>query len=290
VTEDDEDAEDDEGEAMNVAVCIKQVPDPDLPPAHFRIDEAARRVVPPAGVAPVMNGYDANALEAALRLKEQHGGTVTALTLGPAAARDTLKRAIAMGADAAVHVEDPALDDADGWVTAAALARALHRLGTADGGLDLILCGRQASDTDAGQVGLGIAELLHLPALSPVQQIEVAGDGRLRVQRLAEDGVQVVEVRLPALLAVSSEIGEPRYPPLRGIMAAGRAQIPAWTAADLPPLPGGGDGDWPPLRRKLRLGRLYQETREATCELVTGDTPADAGRALADKLHEAKLI
>jgi electron transfer flavoprotein beta subunit len=123
-----------------------------------------------------------------------------------------------------------------------------------------------------------------------VQQIEVAGDGLLRVERLAEDGIQVLEVRLPAVLAVSSEIGEPRYPPLRGIMAAGRAQIPAWTAADLPPLPGGGDGEWPPLRRRLRLTRLYQETREATCELVTGETPADAGRALADKLHEAKLI
>jgi electron transfer flavoprotein beta subunit len=291
---------------MNTVVCIKQVPDPDVPPAHFRIDEGARRVVPPAGVAPVMNGYDANALEAALRLKEQHGGTVTALTLGPAASRDTLKRAIAMGADGAIQIDDPALWDGDAWVTAAALARALHKLRqTAQ--VDLVLCGRQASDTDAGQVGLGIAELLGLPALSPVQRIEVAGEGLLRVQRLAEDGVQVVEVRLPALLAVSSEIGEPRYPPLRGIMAAGRAQIPTWDAGDLPPLPGGpgdstpsqtasgrgpqgGAGDWPPLRPKLGLRRLYQESREAACELITGETPAEAGRALADRLREAKLI
>src|SRR5918911_524701 len=104
---------------MNIVVCIKQVPDPDIPPSHFKIDEAARKVVPPPGVAPVMNGYDANALEAALKLKEQHGGTVTALTLGPASSRDTLKRAIAMGADGAVQIDDPALTGGDSWVTAA---------------------------------------------------------------------------------------------------------------------------------------------------------------------------
>src|SRR5262245_17499732 len=132
---------------MNILVCIKQVPDPDVPPSHFKIDEAARKVMPPPGVAPVMNGYDANALEAALRLKEQHAGTVTALTLGPDTSREALKRAIAMGADGAVQVDDPALNDGDAWLTAAALARAVHRLRETTN-LDLILCGRQASDTD----------------------------------------------------------------------------------------------------------------------------------------------
>src|ERR687884_699868 len=104
---------------MDIAVTVKQVPDPDIPPSHFKIDEAAGKVVPPAGVTPVMNGYDANALEAALRLKEQHGGTVTVLTLGPASTRDTLKRAIAMGADGAIQIDDPALTGGDSWVTAA---------------------------------------------------------------------------------------------------------------------------------------------------------------------------
>src|ERR1043165_7725556 len=108
---------------MDIVVTVKQVPDPDIPPTHFKVDEAAKKVVPPAGVAPVMNGYDANALEAALRLKEQHGGSVTALSLGSAVVRETLKRAIAMGADRAVQVEDPTLDDGDSWLTAAAVAR-----------------------------------------------------------------------------------------------------------------------------------------------------------------------
>lgn len=262
---------------MKIIVTVKQVPDPDIPPTHFKIDEGARKVVPPAGVAPVMNGYDANALEAALRLKEKHGGSVTVLTVGGAEARDTLKRAIAMGADGAVHVNDPALADADSAVTASVLAAAIRKIGE----FDLILSGRQASDTDAGQVPLGVAEMLGLPSVAPVVSIEPAGDG-LRVHRMVEDGYQVVEVGLPALVAVSSEIGEPRYPPLRGIMAAGRAQIPVWTAADLGVDVGGA--------RRSMLRRLYVEQREAKVDLIEADTPEEAGVALANRLREAKLI
>src|SRR3954451_11241015 len=113
---------------MDIVVTVKQVPDPDIPPTHFKVDEAAKKVIPPAGVAPVMNGYDANALEAALRLKEQLGGKVTVVSLGPDSAKDTLKRAIAMGADAAIHVNDPALNGAEGAVTARALAEAIKKL------------------------------------------------------------------------------------------------------------------------------------------------------------------
>jgi electron transfer flavoprotein beta subunit len=266
---------------MKIIVTVKQVPDPDIPPSHFKVDEAANKVVPPPGVAPVMNGYDANALEAALKLKEKHGGTVTVVTLGAQEARDTLKRALAMGADSAVLLDDPALRDGDSFMTATALAKAIEKVGE----YDLILCGRQASDTDAGQVALGIAELLGLPTVSPVIAIEVS-DGGLRVNRAAEDGHQVVEVPLPALLAVSSEIGEPRYPPLRGIMMAGRTQIPVWTAADL----GLDENQVGPSARKTTLKRLYVETRESQVELVEADTPAEAGAALAQKLRDAKLV
>ena len=263
---------------MNIIVTVKQVPDPYIPPSHFKVDEAANGVVPPSGVAPVMNGYDANALEAALRLKEKHGGKVTVLTLGSSEARDTLKRAIAMGADGAVLVDDPALRDGDSFTTATALARAVEKVGE----YDLILSGRQASDTDAGQVPLGLAELLGVPVVSPVIAIEQHGGGVL-VHRMVEDGYQVLDVPLPAVVAVSSEIGEPRYPPLRGIMAAGRAQIPVWTAADL-------GLDAASLGRRSTLRRLYVEQREAQVELIEADSPAAAGVALADKLREAKLI
>jgi len=262
---------------MNIIVTVKQVPDPDVPPSHFKVDEAAKKVVPPAGVAPIMNGYDGNALEAALRLKEKHGGKVTVVTLGGAEARDVLKRALAMGADSAILIDDPALRDGDSNVTAQALAAAIRKIGD----FDLILAGRQASDTDAGQVHLGIAELLDLPSVMPAIAIEADGT-TLRVNRMGEDGYQVIEVTLPALVVVSSEIGEPRYPPLRGIMAAGRAQIPVWKAADL-----GLDGS---LRPRATLKRLFVEQREARVELIEADTPEEAGVALADKLREAKLI
>lgn len=266
---------------MNIIVTIKQVPDPDIPPNHFKIDEAAKRVIPPAGVAPVMNGYDANALEAALRLKEKHGGSVSVVSLGTTTARDTLKRAIAMGADRAFLIEDPLLADTDSFTSALTLSRAIQKIGE----YDLILCGRQASDTDAGQVALGIAELLDLPSSIPVSGVEVK-DGSVRVERIVEDGHEVLEMPLPALLAVSSEIGEPRYPPLRGIMAAGRAEIPVWTAADL----GLSESEVGPPGRKLTLRRLFVEARESQCELIEADSPAEAGIKLADKLREAKLI
>lgn len=262
---------------MDIVVTIKQVPDPDIPPTHFKVDEVARKVIPPAGVAPVMNGYDAHALEAALRLKEQLGGKVTAVTLGGESARDTLKRAIAMGADGAVHINDPSLNDADSTTTARALAAAIKKIGQ----FDLVLSGRQASDTDGGQVHLGIAQHLGIPAVSPVQKIEDASADSLTAERIVEDGYQRLKIRLPALLGVSSEMNEPRYPPLKGIMAAGRAQIPVWTVADL-----GLDAISP----GLQLRRLYVETREARVELIEADSLAEAGTKLADKLREARLV
>ena len=198
------------------------------------------------------------------------------VSLGGDSARDTLKRAIAMGADAAVHVNDPTLNEADSTTTARALAAAIKKLGH----FDVVLSGRQASDTDGGQVHLGIAAELGLPAVSPIQKIEDAAAESVSVERIVEDGYQRLKVRLPALLGVSSEMNEPRYPPLKGIMAAGRAQIPVWTAADL-----GLDGVAP----RVNLRRLYVETREAKVELIEAESLSEAGTKLADKLREARL-
>jgi len=264
---------------MDIVVTVKQVPDPDIPPTHFKVDEAARKVIPPAGVSPVMNGYDAHALEAALRLREQLGGKVTVISLGPDSARDTLKRAIAMGADAAIHINDPALNDADSTTTALALANAIKKLDH----VDLVLSGRQASDTDGGQVHLGVASHLGYPAVSPVQKIDdpTPPFDSVIAERIVEDGYQRLRLRLPALIGVSSEINEPRYPPLKGIMAAGRAQIPVWSAADL-----GMAG----TTGKVQLRRLYVETREASVELIEADSLGEAGTKLADKLREARLV
>jgi electron transfer flavoprotein beta subunit len=260
---------------MKIVVTVKQVPDPNTPPNLLTIDDAAKRVRPPAGILPLMNGYDANALEEAVRLKEQRGAKVVTVSVGDDGARDALRRSIAMGANEAVHVEDA--PDLDSSSTAEVLAAAIQRLGP----FDLVLCGRQASDTDGGQALFGLAELLGLPAVSPIKKIVAVEERALVVERITEDGTQKVRVGLPALLGVSSEVNQPRYPAMKGVLIAKRAQIPTWRRAEI----GLGQGE-----RRLEVRRLYVETPEATTELIAGDSPAAIGTRLAERLREAGLI
>jgi electron transfer flavoprotein beta subunit len=184
---------------MNIVVTVKQVTDPNIPPADIQLDAEAKRIVSPFGVPPVINGYDANALEAALELREKLGGKVTALGLGDDRSRDALKRAIGMGADNAVLLNDPGWSNADSAGIGRALAAAVRKIGNAD----LILCGRQASDTDGGQVLHWLAEALGLPCVSPVAKIEEADKRTLVVHRLSDEGYHRLRVTLPALLGIS---------------------------------------------------------------------------------------
>jgi electron transfer flavoprotein beta subunit len=262
---------------VNIVVTVKQVVDPNLPPSYIDLDPTGKRIVSPFGVTPVMNGYDANALEAAIQLKEAHGGRITAVCLGDDTSRNTLKRALAMGADAAVLLNDPAWLNLDSAGTAHVLAAAIRKRGA----FDLILCGRQASDTDGGQVLYWLGEALGVPALGPVSKIEAVEAESLVVQRLSEDGFQRVRVGLPALLAISSEINEPRMPSLKGTMAAGRALISGWKASDLP---------LEPIERRVELRRLELQVRTTRAQLIEGETPHAKGIALADKLHAEGLI
>jgi electron transfer flavoprotein beta subunit len=261
---------------VEIVVTIKHVPDPNIPPASMWIDESGRQVVVPQGIPPVMNGYDANALEAALRLREQHGGNVSVVSFGDDGARDTLRRAIAMGADSAMLVTDASWAEFDSAQTARVLAAAIQRLGA----IELILCGRQASDTDAGQTHFRLAQALGLPAVSPVRQIEQFAGGSAVLMRITEDGGQRVRVTLPALFGVSSESYEPRYPSLKGILAANRAQIPVTPLVDL-----GID-----VARLVELRRVYLESRSSNVELIEGEDGTEIGIRLADRLREAGVI
>ena len=261
---------------MNIVVTVKQVIDPNLPPSYIDLDPGGKRIVSPYGVPPVMNGYDANALEAALKLKEQRGGKITAVCLGDDTSRATLKRALAMGADAAVLLNDPDWLELDSAGTGEVIAAAIRKIGACD----LVLCGRQASDTDGGQVLYWIAERLGLTAVCPVSKIESVDDGSLTVHRLIEDGYQRVRVKTPALLGISSEINEPRMPSLKGTMAAGRILISGWKAADL---------EVPAVEPRVELRRLEVQVRTTRAQLIDGEAGA-AGTALADKLHEEGLI
>jgi len=266
---------------MNMIVCVKQVIDPEAPPASFKIDAAANAVVPPAGVPPVISPFDEQAVEAALRIKDAQGGKITAISLGTGLLRDVVKKPLSMGADELVLLEDAAFSGGDSWATAAALAAAIKKVGE----FDIIFCGRQAADWDGGQVGSGIAEILGLPSVTLAKKVEVS-DGKATVQRVIPDGYEVVEVGLPCLITVSNELGEPRYATIKGIMAAKRKEPVVWTPADLglDASQIGGAG------RRTKMLRLFQPVREGTCEIVEGEDEADAGANLAARLSEAKLL
>ncbi|MDP2729482.1 MAG: electron transfer flavoprotein subunit beta/FixA family protein [Dehalococcoidales bacterium] len=266
---------------MNVIVCCKQVLDPEAPPASFKIDAASNKVVPPQSVPPVISPFDENAVEAALKIKDAQGGKITALSLGVNLLRDVVKKPLSMGADELILLEDEAFADGDSWSTAYALAMAIKKIGD----YDLIFCGRQAADWDGGQVGSGIAELLGLPSVTLAKKIEIT-DGKAKVERVTPDGYDVIEVSLPALITVSNELGQARYPTIKGIMAAKRKEPVVWKPADIGVEPSqlGAAG------RHTKLLKLFQPVREGKCQMIEGESLEEAGANLALKLREAKVL
>lgn len=262
-------------------VLCKQVLDPEAPPATFKIDPSTNAVVPPQGVPPVISPFDEQAVEAALRVKDAKGGKITVIALGTGLLRDVVKKPLSMGADELVLLEDPAFADGDSWSTAYALAMAIKKIGK----FDLIFCGRQAADWDAGQVGSGVAEILGLPSVTVARKVE-AMDGMARVERVAADGYEVVEVSLPALITVSNELGAARYPTIKGIMSAKRKEPIIWKPDDL----GVDASSVGAAGRRTKLVRLFQPVKESKCEIVGGDTPEEAAAKLALILREAKAL
>ncbi len=266
---------------MNMIVCAKQVIDPEAPPASFKIDPTSNKVVPPSGVSPVISPFDENAVEAALRIKDAQGGTITVISLGTNLLRDVVKKPLSMGADELILLEDEAFTEGDSWSTAYALAMAIKKIGD----YDLIFCGRQAADWDAGQVGSGIAEILGLPSVTVAKKIDIT-DSKARVERVTADGYEVIEVSLPALITVSNELGEARYPTIRGIMAAKKKEPIIWKPADIEVDPAkiGASG------RRAKVLKLFQPVREGKCEILEGESPEEAAVNLALKLREAKIL
>ncbi|RJQ40969.1 MAG: electron transfer flavoprotein subunit beta/FixA family protein [Dehalococcoidia bacterium] len=263
---------------MHIIVCMKQVIDPEAPVSSFKIDEAAKKALPPKGTPPVLNPADENALEAALKIKDAMPDTkITVVSLGSQMARPVVKKALAAGADELFLLEDATFEDLDSASTARILATAIKKIGA----FDLVLCGRQASDTDAAQVGSGVAELLELPGVTVARKVTVA-DSKLTVERVVADGYEVIESSLPALVTVSNEIGNLRFPTVKQTMAAQKINPTVWSAADL-----GVDAAG---LRKINKVKLYQPVREVNTEIIAGETPEEAGAKLADRLREAKVI
>jgi electron transfer flavoprotein beta subunit len=208
---------------VKIVVCIKQVPDT----AEVRINPETNTLIRD-GVPSIINPYDMHAIEGGLQIRERTGGSITAITMGPPQAEASLREAVSMGVDDAALISDRAFAGSDTWATAYTLAKAIVLLGA-----DIIVCGKQAIDGDTAQVGPEIAEFLGIPHVAYVRKIDDVRDDAIVVQRLMDDGFDVIESSLPVLLTVVRELNVPRLPSLKGKMAAKKAVIRKLTATDI---------------------------------------------------------
>jgi electron transfer flavoprotein beta subunit len=261
---------------LKIIVTVKQVPDT----AEVRIDPETNLLIR-EGVPSIINPEDRNAVEAALCLRQEHGGTVTAVTMGPPQAEEALAEVLAMGADRGVLLTDRAFAGSDTLITAFTISRAIMRLGR----FDLILCGRQAIDGDTAQVGPQLAGFLGLPQITYAEKISLDGNSII-VSRGLEDCTEYVRVELPALITVTSEINQPRYPSLYNIQSAcDGSLITLWGAEDLKvPLSMLGLNASPTGVRKI-----FEPDRKRKGEVISGSEKQMA-KELIEKLKEVNVI
>lgn len=256
---------------MNIVVCIKQVPGT----TEIKIDPETNTLVR-EGVESIINPFDTYALEEGVRLKERCGGKVTAITMGPPQAENALRETISLGADEAILISDRVFAGSDTWATSYVLSRALAKI--AD--YDVIICGKQTLDGDTGQVGSGLSEMLGVPFVAYVSKIDEIKEGYIRVHRMVEEGYEVLEMALPAVITVVKEINVPRLPSLRGSMKAKTAQIPVWTAADI----GVEENKAGIAGSPTRVVKIFFPKREHKSEMFQG-TPEEQVGQLVKRLE-----
>jgi len=261
---------------MNIVVCLKQVPGT----TEVKINPETNTLIR-QGIKNIINPFDMYALEEGVRLKEKYGGKVTAISMGPPQAVDILKEAISLGADETLLLSDSAFAGADTWATSYTLAAAIKKLGQ----FDIVICGRQSTDGDTGQVGPELAEMLGVSFVSYVSGIEEINRGRILIRRLIDEGHEVLESSLPAVITVTKEINVPRLPSLRGIMKSKSAKVPTWTATDLglDPAKVGLAGSF------TRVVKIFTPVRNHQAEMLEGDPEAQV-KSLIQKLRENHLI
>ena len=261
---------------MNIVVCLKQVPGT----TQVKVDPQTNTLVR-EGIQNIVNPFDTYALEEGVRLKERYGGKVTAISMGPPQAEEALKEAISTGADEAILLSDSAFAGADTLATSYTLARAINKIQE----YDLVICGRQTIDGDTAQVGPELAEMLEVPFVSYVSKIEEIDNGNMRVHRMVEDGHEVVETPLPAVITVVKEINVPRLPSLRGLARAKSASIPVWDAREL-----GVDQDMVGLSGSAtRVIKIFFPERVRHGEILQGSLESQV-ESLIDKLRDTKLV
>ncbi|MCX6031427.1 MAG: electron transfer flavoprotein subunit beta/FixA family protein [Chloroflexi bacterium] len=265
---------------MKFIVCVKLTPDTEQL-AEVRAEDVGSDDL---GVTMVLNPWDEFAVEEALQLQERFEGETAVVTLGSADATEALKRAVAMGIEEAFLLSDPAFDGSDAWGTTHVLAQAIRKIGD----YSLILTGRQSVDGNSGLIGPGLATSLGVPFVAQVAKIVDLTEETVTVKRSLDEGMQTVRVKLPAVLSVSKEINEPRYPNFMGIRKASKMQYPVIKAKDLPGLNKAQIGEGAALVKWTSLRK--PPARTGKCEFIAGATVADQAAALADKLIAEKVI
>ena len=266
---------------MNIIVCIKQVPDT----TNVKINPETNTLIR-EGISSIINPFDMYAIEEGLRLKEKWGGKITVISLGPPQSINALKEAISMGADEAIQLSDRAFAGSDSWATAYALSLAIKKLGN----FDIIFCGKQAIDGDTGQVGPGIASQLGITQLTYVFKIVMLDPeaGTLTVERLLEEGREIVEAKLPALLTVVKDINQPRSTSLFHIRRASKLIIPTWTVADLP---GANSSNLGLKGSPTQVIKIFSPPkREGALDLIKADNVEQSAAILADKIIAEKVL
>lgn len=261
---------------MNIVVCVKQVPGT----TEVKYNKETNTIIR-EGIESIINPFDTHAIEEALKIRDNCGGKVTILSMGIPSVATLLKETIALGADEAILLSDKAFAGSDTLATAYALSMGIRKIGECD----LVICGKQATDGDTAQVGPSLAEKLGVPHTTYVRKIEEISKDYIRCQRLTEDGYEVIEMPLPALISVVKEINVPRLPSIKGMMRAKKATIPLWTADDI-----GANKDLCGLKGSpTQVVSTFIPTHDDVKSETIEGTPEEQAKVLADKLMAMKF-
>lgn len=257
---------------VKIIVCMKIIIDPEIPVSLFKIDRESQKPEPPLGMPPVFSPFDENALESALKIKDQQKCNITILSMGKNLPKAVLQKALALGADEVIALDDPEFEGLDSFNTACALSNAIKRTGN----YDLIFTGRQSADWDAGIVWAGISEILGLPSITTARRISFSND-KVIVEKCVCDGIEIFESEMPLLVTFTNDRNELRHVSLSELMKARRQEIKKWSASDIE------------FKKEIimEICDLYEpDMRTIDCHFILGESLREKGKNLARKLIE----
>ena len=264
---------------MKICVCIKEVPDSDVPSNKLKIDHENLRILPSENVPSIVNGFDLNAVELALRFSENFdNATVSIISVGHNLTSDVIKKPIAMGADEIITCDEEKVKNIDVNATAHIISKLIEKTGP----YDVIFSGRHASDFDMATVPFALSEILSIPIVNIVRNIKCEDDN-LILERVITDGYQVIEAKLPIIITAGNQVGDPRYPTLKGIMGASKKEIKNFTLEDL-----GISKD--EIYSKVNLEELYFPVNKNKVEIINGKDNKEKASILISKLREEGII